>query len=90
MTANCCKSAFQRGYDKAFADMYRVSGIGDNAERCGECRACGVVTTVIEDLVQQLAGAMTEQEFFVFTGIFENVRERRETERAAKRNKPQR
>lgn len=89
MTAQCCKASFQRGTDEAFAAMYRASGSEDHAERCGECRACGVVTTVIEDMVQQLSAFMTDEEFWVFSGIVKNVRERREAERATKRRKHQ-
>ena len=87
MTKHCCKYTFQEGYDKAFADIYKASGNEDHSEKCGECRACGVVTTVIEDVVHQLAAFMTEDEFWVFSDIVENVKERREADRASKRNK---
>ena len=73
-----CKADYQEGYDAAFAEMYAVAGNFDHAEDCGECRACGVVKQVIEDTVQQLVAWMMEDEFFLFAGIVESVRERRE------------
>ena len=87
MAVHCCKSSFQKGYDEAFAEIYRTAGSPDHAARCGECRPCGVVRTVIEDAVHQLAAFMTEEEFWLFSGVVEKVRERRRLERAAKRRK---
>ena len=82
-----CKDSYQRGYDQAFADMYHASGDEDHAEKCGECRACGVVHQVVEDTVHQIAAFMTEAEFYVFSAIVANVKERREALRTTKRNK---
>ena len=79
-----CKESYQKGYEGAFAEMYSVSGNPDHSVACGDCRPCGVVQTVIEDVVQQLAAWMTEEEFLAFSGIVECVRERREEARGQK------
>ena len=84
---SCCGDSFQRGYDRAFADMYRASGDDDHMDRCGECRACGVVHTVIEDVVQQLTAFMTEEEFWVFSSLVEDVKDRRDLLKMMKRNR---
>ena len=78
MTAPLCKESYQKGYDAAFTEIYRVSAQLDHHTVCGSCRVCGVITTVIEDVVGQLAAWMEPEEFWVFSGIVENVRERRE------------
>lgn len=81
MTAPLHKESYQRGYDAAFAEIYRVSSNLDHHQVCGSCRVCGVITTIIEDVVQQLAAWMEDEEFWVFSGIVETVRERREKAR---------
>ena len=74
-----CKRNYQNSATTPLsAEMYQVVGNPDHTETCGECRACGVVKTVIEDTVNQLAVWMSEDEFFLFAGIIETVRERRE------------
>ena len=78
MITPLCKESYQKGYDAAFIEIYKVSAQLDHHTVCGSCRVCGVITTVIEDVVQQLAAWMEPEEFWVFSGIVENVRERRE------------
>ena len=73
-----CKSSFDEGYNYAFIEIYSVVGNVEHSESCGECRACGVIKSVIEDTVHQLAAWMEPEEFWVFVGIVKNVKERRE------------
>jgi len=82
-----CKSSFQEGYNYAFIEIYSVVGNIEHAEECGECRACGVVRQVIEDTVHQLAAWMDPEEFWVFVGIVESAKERREQAKLGGREK---
>ena len=81
MATPLCRESYQKGYDAAFGEIYSVSAKLDHHAACGSCRVCGVITTVIEDMVEQLAAWMEPEEFWLFSGLVETVRERREKAR---------
>ena len=54
---------YQRGYEAAYAERYAAVDSEDHPANCGECRACGVMRTVLEDSMRRLGGKMTPEEF---------------------------
>ena len=46
---------YQRGYDAALAEIYAALDSDDHPANCGNCRACGVIRSVIEDTFTRLS-----------------------------------
>ncbi len=70
---------YQRGYEAAYAEIYAAIDSDDHPANCGDCRACGVMRTVLEDSMRRLGGKMTPEEFDAQAGILKAVNGR-ETE----------
>ena len=66
-------ASYQQGYDAAYAEIYAAVDSEDRPANCGECRACGVMRTVLEDSMRRLGGKMTLEEFNTLAGILKAV-----------------
>ena len=61
---------YLRGYEAAYAEIYAAIDSGDHPGICGgECRACGVMRSVIEDTLLNLGRILTEDEFATMANI---------------------
>ena len=61
--------SFEAGYRVACDEIYHAVEYEDHPEKCGVCRACGVIRTVIEDAASTLCDQMTQEEFLTFAAI---------------------
>lgn len=65
------QSEYERGYDAALAEIY--AALNSDEHPCGNCRACGVIRSVIEDTLLSLANVMTEEEFTTIAKIISRL-----------------
>ena len=72
---------YRRGYETAYAEIYAAVDSEDHPANCGECRACGVMRTVLEDAFAHLGRKLTPEEFSVLAGIVAVVNGREEAAR---------
>ena len=69
-------SSYQAGYAAAYAEIYAAIESEDHPRKCGDCRACGVMKSVIEGTMLTLSRKLTETEFSTLAGIFARVNAR--------------
>ena len=67
---------YQAGYEAAYAEIYAAVESESHPRECGDCRACGVMRTVIEDMMSTLSRKLTEDEFRTLAGILARVNTR--------------
>ena len=64
---------YQRGYEAAYTEIYAAIDSDDHPRNCGNCRACGVMRSVLEDAFGQLATMLTEEEFQYLTEVMQRL-----------------
>ncbi len=52
------------GYRAAYDEVYHILNDQEHQAECGQCRACGLITNVVEVLMESLASKMSQDEFF--------------------------
>lgn len=62
-------SDYQRGYDAALADVYTALESDDHPRRCGTCRSCGVIRSVIESTFMELGRLLPGEDFDAMSTI---------------------
>ena len=66
-------SDYQRGYDAALADIYAAIESPDHPRRCGTCRACGVIRSVIESTFKELGKQLPPGDFEAMSGMIRRL-----------------
>ena len=68
---------YERGYEAAYFEIERAIESPQHPQICGgKCRACQVMRSFIEDLLLNLSGVMSEEEFEALVNILANVNRR--------------
>lgn len=70
--------SYQAGYEAAYTEIYAALESEDHPRNCGDCRACGVMRSVIEDAMLTLSRKLSTEEFFSLASIFAQVNAREE------------
>ena len=68
--------SFQAGYDAAYAEIHAAINSDDHPSQCGNCRACGVMRSVIEEMMLTLSQKLTNTEFSTLADILAQVNAR--------------
>ena len=68
--------SYDDGYRAAYAEIYAAINAEDHVRGCGDCRACGVMRTVIEDMMTTLSRKMTGDEFYTLAKILADLNAR--------------
>ena len=66
---------YQRGYEAAYAEIYAAIDSDDHPARCGSCRACGVMRTVLEDAMTTLGRKLSQDDFWALAAIIQRANE---------------
>ena len=67
---------YQDGYNAAYAEIYAAIESEDHPRQCGSCRACGVMKSVIEEMMLTLSRKLTGEEFSALADILARVNAR--------------
>lgn len=67
---------YQDGYEAAYREIYAAIDSDDHPANCGTCRACGVMRTVIEDMMITLSGKLSQDEFYTLAQILARANSR--------------
>ena len=74
------RKEYQRGYEAAYTEIYAAINSPKHPRSCGNCRACGVMRSVLEDAFSQLATMLTEEEFQLLAGAMQRLGSRTDAE----------
>ena len=61
--------SFQDGYESAYTEIYAAIESEDHPRNCGDCRACGVMRSVLEWMMLSLSPKLTKEEFWTLADI---------------------
>ena len=67
---------YQQGYEAAYTEIYAAIESDSHPSKCGHCRACGVMRSVIEDMMLALSNKMNPDEFYTLARILAQVNAR--------------
>ena len=63
MATSDYRAGYRAGYQVAYAEIYSAIDSADHPRRGGDCRACGVVRSVSEGAMLNLARKLSRAEF---------------------------
>ena len=66
---------YQRGYEAAYAEIYAAINSEDHPANCGDCRACGVMRTVLEESLMELGKKLSQEDFWSLAAILKRANE---------------
>jgi len=69
-------SDYQRGYETAYGEIYAAINSDDHPANCGDCRACGVMRTVLEDAMTTLGRKLSQDDFWALAAILKRANQR--------------
>ena len=73
MTDDRYQVGYGAGYEAAYTEIYAAIESDDHPRNCGDCRACGVMRSVIEDAMMQLGRKLSVDELLTLSGILARV-----------------
>ena len=66
-------SGYQRSYDAAYVEIYAAINSDDHPKNCGDCRACGVMRTVLENAMTTLGRKLSQDDFWTLATILKRA-----------------